>query len=124
MRESRAYHKRGGTGRDVDKVSALRGSIDTRRSITNLPEGTLPYQQIYYVHDVPPLIGRRGKDDWLSRWSECIPPLTSSDRNASQGRTSKTTLIPQDIGEITRNEGVWVFPNRALEDIVQRDALE
>ena len=41
MRESRAYHKRGGTGRDVDKVSALLGSIDTRRSITNLPRGHL-----------------------------------------------------------------------------------
>ena len=41
MRESRAYQKRGGTGRDVDKVSALRGSIDTRRSITNLPRGRL-----------------------------------------------------------------------------------
>ena len=41
MRESRAYQQRGGTGRDVDKVSALRGSIDTRESITNLPRGHL-----------------------------------------------------------------------------------
>ena len=41
MRESRAYQQRGGTGWDVDKVSALQGSIDTRESITNLPRGHL-----------------------------------------------------------------------------------
>ena len=38
--------------------------------------------------------GRRGKDDWLSPWSEYIPPLRVVTENASQGSTSKNGPHP------------------------------